>query len=194
MGHSSGEIAAAYCAGYVFREFVIAIVFYRGYFAAKLIGPSGGAKGVMLAVKLSNQAIQPYLDQVAARSQYRDVEVACVNSFQNVTLSGSKSQINALKDMFDKENVLCKRLMVDIAYHSKATDDIAIDYENSIKNINVGKSTSHQPLMYSSVTGDITSIHEVSRSEYWVRNLISTVQFSDAAIQAVLKATNFIGK
>ena len=49
VGHSSGEIGAAYAAGFISAEDAIRIAYYRGLYA-KLAQASNGSKGAMMAV------------------------------------------------------------------------------------------------------------------------------------------------
>lgn len=60
VGHSSGEIAAAYCAGKLSKEAAWKVAYFRGYVSAKQLG----AKGAMMAVALSEADLQPYLTKV----------------------------------------------------------------------------------------------------------------------------------
>lgn len=60
VGHSSGEIAAAYCAGKLSKEAAWKVAYFRGYVSAKQLG----AKGAMIAVALSETDLQQYLKAV----------------------------------------------------------------------------------------------------------------------------------
>lgn len=113
VGHSSGEIAAAYAARAIpFREAII-ISYYRGYVAKK---PS--LAGGMAAVGLGAAAASALLKE--------GVVVACENSPKSVTLSGDVEQLDkvlvAIKE--SKPDVLARILNVDMAYHSRTCLDI----------------------------------------------------------------------
>ena len=108
VGHSSGEIAAAYAARAIsFREAII-FAYYRGYVARH---PSGD--GGMLAVGLGADEASSFLT--------KGVVIACENSPQSVTLSGDVKQLDkvsaAIKE--SKPDVLARSLKVDMAYHSR---------------------------------------------------------------------------
>ena len=118
VGHSSGEIAAAYCIGALSRESALKIAFFRGQVAAKLCA-THREQGAMLSVGLSEPEIKPYLTAPAMNCSNYSVAVACVNSPRNVTLSGSEKQIQDLKATFDLNRVVTKKLKVNIAYHSE---------------------------------------------------------------------------
>ena len=53
VGHSSGEIAAAYAAGYITARDAICIAYYRGLHCKRAASPNGNIKGGMLAAGTS---------------------------------------------------------------------------------------------------------------------------------------------
>lgn len=85
----------------------IVIAYYRGKVAKPLEG-----LGAMVAVGLSPDKVGPYLTP--------GVVVACHNSPHSVTLSGDKDSIeSAIKSIKTaNSDTLCRRLTVQIAYHS----------------------------------------------------------------------------
>lgn len=108
VGHSSGEIAAAYAARAIsFREATI-LSYYRGY-VAKTSSSAGG----MAAIGLGAGA--------AARFLKEGVEIACENSSNSVTLSGDKEMLDNVVGAVKESNpdVLARTLKVDVAYHSR---------------------------------------------------------------------------
>lgn len=108
VGHSSGEIAAAYAARAIsFREATI-LSYYRGYVAKK-----SSSAGGMAAVGLGADA--------AARFLEAGVVIACENSSNSVTLSGDKEKLDKVVGAIKESNpdVLARTLKVDIAYHSR---------------------------------------------------------------------------
>ena len=108
IGHSSGEIAAAYASGAVSAGVAIAVSYYRG----KAISQSTMKAGGMAAVGLAADEARKYL--------LGDVSVACDNSPQSVTLSGTSDNLDqVLNNILEKDpNTFCKRLKVPVAYHS----------------------------------------------------------------------------
>lgn len=67
VGHSSGEIAAAYCTGALSHASAIKIAFYRGYFVTKL-QEEGSYEGGMMAVALSEKDIEPYIEEASSET------------------------------------------------------------------------------------------------------------------------------
>lgn len=111
IGHSSGEIAAAYAAGALSMREAIIVAFYRGYVCSK---PQ--KRGGMAAVGLGRADVQPYL--------ISGVRIACENSGKSVTLSGDvqplEESMAAIKK--DHPDTLVRKLQVEVAYHSRKCD------------------------------------------------------------------------
>ncbi|KAI8627782.1 putative polyketide synthase [Xylariaceae sp. FL1651] len=173
VGHSSGEIAAAYAVGALSAEDCWKIAFHRGRLSHSITRLASKLKGSMLSVGLSENDVQPYLNML---EKYGDVVIACVNSPSNVTLSGEILALAELERCFKSENIFFRRLKVDIAYHSPHMQIIADEYLSSISEIQTLPSRSSS-VMYSTVTGTLVAPSELDAS-YWVRNMTSPVQFS----------------
>ena len=177
IGHSSGEIAAGYCVGGLSRESAWKVAYYRGVAAASLIESSKDL-GSMLSVGLSEADIRPYLNRIDTNGD--QLTVGCINSPQNVTISGSVDRLALLSQLLEQDNVFSKRLNVSVAYHSKQMNKIAPLYDSMIKDI-CGRTFLHDaPVMFSSVTGLSISATDLSNSGYWVANLVSPVRFLQA--------------
>lgn len=119
VGHSSGEIAAAYSSNAITAKAAIIIAYYRG-----LVCKTRFRSGGMLAVGMGHTAVTPYLIE--------GVVVACENSPDSVTLSGDKKQIDKIaNNIADKEpDVFVRHLKVGVAYHSRRSlQAILISYE-----------------------------------------------------------------
>lgn len=179
VGHSSGEIAAAYCMGAISAKAAWKIAFFRGILAAK-IATSQGRQGAMMSVGLSDHGVQPYIHRIATQSGLHDLTVACINSPKNVTISGEVSRIDALKALLDADGIFARKLLVDVAYHSPHMLAVAEEYKSKIQGIEKRAVGPSSITMISSVTGKTTDVDELSCPEYWVSNLVSPVRFSDA--------------
>ena len=185
VGHSSGEIAAAYCVGSLSQSSAIKVSFYRGYLAAEL-AKSSRNRGAMASVAMSETAITPYLDDIRARSGKGILTIGCTNSPENVTVTGDLLCVDALVDLMSEKGVFARKLHVSVAYHSAYMEAIADKYLDLIKDI-FPKSDSSDlnlirkgPAIFSSVTGTLLSADNYCQSRYWLNNLISKVRFSDA--------------
>ncbi|OQE07131.1 hypothetical protein PENVUL_c015G06149 [Penicillium vulpinum] len=167
VGHSSGEIVAAYAARAISMRTAIVLAYYRGKVAQPLEG-----LGAMVAVGLAPDEVTQYLTP--------GVVVACHNSPHSLTLSGDNDSVDrAIKSIkAANSDTLCRRLTVKIAYHSNHMKKIGSQYEDFISS-----HIEHEPGMipfYSSVTGDtITDARKLDAS-YWRQNLESPVLFTEA--------------
>ncbi|KAG8669365.1 hypothetical protein FPOAC1_008759 [Fusarium poae] len=172
VGHSSGEVAAAYAAGALRRESAIIVAYYRGVASLKAKAVAE-VPGSMMAVALGETEAQRYIDKVTTGT----VSVACVNSPASSTISGDLTAIEELKSLLDAEGIFARALKVDTAYHSHHMRRVAQDYKESMRNIESSRVRSGV-IFYSSVTGTIKAAD--FGAEYWTENLVSQVKFNQA--------------
>ncbi|CAF3577742.1 unnamed protein product [Fusarium graminearum] len=181
VGHSSGEIAAAYCIEALSHKDAIAVAYFRGKVSAGLNHLNGG----MMAVGCSRAEAETLIDESDLQGGH--VTVACVNSPSNVTLSGDVAPLDQLKGILEKRGIFARRLRVEVAYHSTHMNSVFADYTASIADIEPQSCPSHQPIMVSSVTNNQVD-PALLGSYYWGRNLISPVLFSDTIKEMVSPA------
>ncbi|KAF5636495.1 polyketide synthase [Fusarium sp. NRRL 52700] len=167
VGHSSGEIAAAYCAGIIDQDAAVKIAWLRGQ-VSQTVSKSGG----MLAVSASSASISEYLDLL----QRGKAIVGCFNSPNACTVSGDGAAIDELEGVLKEAKIPCARLPMDVAYHSFHMQAAREKYESALSGIPHGSSIIP---MFSSVTGQLITPGQMSPS-YWVDNLVSPVNFSGA--------------
>ena len=179
VGHSSGEIAAAFAVGAISRETAWKLSFHRGALSSALAYSKKQSRGAMVSVALSSQQAQPYLEKTEQSLGEGTITIACINSPKNVTVSGSLESVDALKEILDTQGIFARKLQVDNAYHSAYIEAISSDYKNIIGEIEPGKPVggSGEPAFYSSVTSSLTSPRDLQAPDYWIKNLVSPVQF-----------------
>lgn len=179
VGHSSGEIAAAYAADYLTSSDAIRISYYRGLCATP--STSVTTPGGMLAAELSlNDA-----EALCQESRFRGrLNVAASNSPTSVTLSGDLDAVeDAMNVLNDERSVFVRRLKVDTAYHSHHMEGCASQYREFLKRcgIKVQKPGSGvTSKWYSSVAPGRDIVPETLADTYWVDNLVKPVLFSQA--------------
>ncbi|PVH92931.1 hypothetical protein DM02DRAFT_677173 [Periconia macrospinosa] len=177
IGHSSGEIAAAYCSGAIQRKSAWEIAFYRGTFTEK-VPEKCSYNGAMLAVGISEALIQPYLQQVATKNPGPwALRVACYNSPNSLTVSGVREQIESLKTILDAAEVFNRLIRVPVAYHSPQMETVAKEYLDAI---GVLPASNMEVPFISSLTGKSVTSKLLRRAEYWVDNMVSPVRFAEA--------------
>lgn len=140
----------------------------------------------MASVALSEDAINPYLEDIRAHSGSGILTIGCVNSPSNVTVTGDLSCVDALVDLMSEKGIFARKLHINVAYHSAYMEDIADQYLDLIKDISPKSNlsgldlTRKGPAIFSSVKGTLLSADNYSHSKYWLNNLVSKVRFSDA--------------
>ena len=107
VGHSSGEIAAAYTAGIISLRDAVIVAFYRGLFTSVL--STAAAKGSMCAVGLNEDDASALLEGFADR-----VQLAAVNSPTSCTLSGDHDAIMELMNVCTQKGIFCRELRIDM--------------------------------------------------------------------------------
>ncbi|KAL7625246.1 hypothetical protein AAE478_004461 [Parahypoxylon ruwenzoriense] len=185
VGHSSGEIGAAYAKGAISRESAWTIAYHRGRLSAGL-----SRVGAMLAVALSEEDAQGFVAKVTADPK---PVVACINSPISVTLSGSVDAINEAQALIGTQ-AWCRKLLVKTAYHSPFMQELAQPYLESLEGIKAPKSNTNSGVrMFSSVTGEEISDEALRAPQYWVDNMVCPVKFNHA-VNAILSSPEVLSK
>ncbi|KAB8228276.1 polyketide synthase fgnA [Aspergillus alliaceus] len=173
VGHSSGEIAAAYAAGHITLEYALAAAYYRGYIT-KNGGSSGGA---MAAVGLSAADMLPFLRP--------GVCIACENSPSSTTISGDREVLEDVLTSLRREmpDVFARLLKVEMAYHSHHMKPLGKEYLELLQAENKTSIPCHgnRALFLSSVTCKPIDDSAAFGPEYWVDNLTSPIRHQDSA-------------
>ncbi|WP_162878074.1 type I polyketide synthase [Trinickia diaoshuihuensis] len=165
VGHSVGEIAAAYACNALSLEEALSIVYHRSTLMKRVAG-----QGAMLAVALSSVEVAPYLTSAAGR-----VVIAAFNGPHSVTLAGDTDAIDRLGDELTRGNVFNRRLSTDVAYHSHHLDALEDEFKAALYS-HVARPPA-SPL-YSTVT----AARIESRSQdahYWWRNARAPVRWGE---------------
>ncbi|KAF2111546.1 hypothetical protein BDV96DRAFT_499365 [Lophiotrema nucula] len=180
VGHSSGEIAASFAAGYLSEAEAIVVAYCRGLALAL-----NAREGAMLAVGLSVEAVSQHLHGLEA-----DIKIAAINSPSSVTVSGDAVQIGQLHDRLQSADIFSRKLHTGgNAYHSHHMLGIGARYEELL-NLAALELEGHaeaaksrrlsRKRLISTVTPD--KIHSVDFPShlYWRKNLEQPVQFARA--------------
>ncbi|GKZ27195.1 type I Iterative Polyketide synthase (PKS), partial [Aspergillus brasiliensis] len=167
VGHSSGEITAAYAAGSISAYEAITITFYRGH-----VTGLHSKCGAMAAIGMGSKDVQKYLEP--------GVVIACENSAMSLTLAGDAEVVKRVSSRIKEAepDILVRLLRVDKAYHSHHMSEIGQNYYALIKQ----KVSAKPPnkLFFSGVTGKQLTLDNDLGAKYWQRNLESPVLFHSA--------------
>ena len=177
VGHSSGEIGAAYAIGALSRQDAITVAYFRGQASSIITKKRGDLNGGMVAVGLDRYEAEEWI----AKIDTGRLNIACVNSPQSITISGDLAAIDQLLPMLEAEKIFARKLKVEVAYHSHHMSEIVSEYVAAISDIEPTIGTGQ---MISSVTGEAADFEELG-AYYWARNLTSPVEFADALLELV---------
>lgn len=179
-GHSLGELSAAFTAGAVSLEEVMAITFFRGSLNSGHIA-SNPCPGSMIAVGMGPDEVKPYLDNLAKTSSGK-VVIACFNSPSSITLSGDTAAVDALEQEFNSRGIFARRLKVQAAFHSHHMVPLAESYGSLLeKNMDTGQRFfSDHVKFYSPTTGSQIQDANLLGPGHWVENMLLPVQFTQS--------------
>ncbi|GAB1318038.1 Lovastatin nonaketide synthase [Madurella fahalii] len=177
VGHSSGEIAAAYAAGKIRLRDAILISYYRGLSVHRAHGENG-AKGGMLAVGMTKAEAE----ELCARDEYRHgLTIAAHNGPSSVTLSGDLDLVEHARDYLIEQKKFARQLVVDTAYHSPHMEGPAVTYLQALYDCDIKPVTCNSGINWvSSVYGSGEPPSEELTAIYWKDNMVEPVLFYEA--------------
>ncbi|MEU3188557.1 SDR family NAD(P)-dependent oxidoreductase [Streptomyces sp. NPDC006923] len=164
VGHSQGEIAAAFVAGALSLRDAARVVALRSRAITALAGTGG-----MVSVPL------PVAD-IAEPVERHGVSVAAVNGPSSVVVSGAVEALDGFFGELGSAGVRVRRIPVDYASHSAQVELIRDEILRDLAPV-VPKASSIP--LYSTVTGAEFDTAGMD-AEYWYRNLRGTVEFRQA--------------
>lgn len=187
VGHSSGEVAAAYAAGVISAEDAICIAYYRGM-CTNRAGGRDGQKGAMMAIREPVDDASELLDSHVFQGR---AMIAAYNSSDSLTLSGDEDAIKELQVIMEDEGKFARLLRVDKAYHSHHMEPCARPYGDALKGLGIQVSMAPTCTWISSVTGDNIVNYGLQNlnGPYWVKNGVNPVLF----MQALQRTCNVLG-
>jgi len=173
VGHSLGEVGAAYAAGALDLESAMRVTYHLGRSLKQRIGT-----GAMLAVGLSEKRLRGLFAK-----ELDGLCVAAINSPSAVTLAGEPAALEPIAARLNAQNVFNRFLHVDVAYHSHHMEPLRQELRAALKDLRVQAPAI--PL-YSTVTGRLVG-EELQRPEYWCDNARQPVLF-EAAVGNMIAA------
>ena len=176
VGHSSGEVAAAFAAGHITEAEAIVAAFYRGY-----CNGINKLDGAMMAVGMGSEEGQAEIEKANFGGK---VVVACVNSPVSITMSGDASAVATLAQDLQSRGIFARKLGTGgKAYHSHHMKALGPELERLIpiasKDLPNSTRLKTGATFVSTVTGKPKS--EGINATYWKTNMESPVLFSQAA-------------
>ncbi|KAK3172947.1 Type I Iterative PKS [Lepraria neglecta] len=174
IGHSSGEIGAAYATRAITLEDAMAIAYHRGRVASELKVKDPSLRGAMLAVGAGPTEVKGIIQSLGLEN----ITIACENSPNSITASGDEDAIDKLAAEVENRSLFNRKLRVDVAYHSSHMQLVADNYKTAIKHM--APKAMEGAIFYSSLLGNKLDITTSLGPSYWIDNLAKPVLFSSA--------------
>ncbi len=171
VGHSQGEVAAAYVSGALSLSDAARVVTARSAALVALAGHGG-----MVSLAASREQAGALLEACEG-----EVSIAAVNGPRSVVISGEDGALVELLEMCEQRQLRARRIAVDYVAHSSRVEVLADELLLACSSI---LPRSGETPFYSSVTAGRLDGAQLD-ADYWYRNLRETVNF-DQATEALL--------
>ena len=179
MGHSSGEVAAAYASGALSLAEATRLVFHRATLQQRTAG-----SGRLLAIGLDRMGVQELLHSLGVSHRFgedgkcghAEVEMACENAPANTVICGKEDALRPVMEELDRRHLQNVLLPGNIAFHSTAMEPIRDASLAALSFLDDCGSDPQVPFV-SSVTGEVTTRLD---SAYWWSNIRQPVRFAVA--------------
>jgi len=162
IGHSLGELVAAFAAGVFSLTDGARIVAARGRLMQSM------PEGAMLSLRNSREDVE------AALADY-DVSVVVVNGPELTVVGGERAVIEGLKADLEKEDIRSNLLRTSHAFHSAMMNNAVIPFIEEISKYRLSKPTI--PFI-SNVTGSWITEEDAIDPSYWGNQIRQPVNFS----------------
>ncbi|MEV5068372.1 beta-ketoacyl synthase N-terminal-like domain-containing protein, partial [Streptomyces sp. NPDC053794] len=162
IGHSQGEIAAAYAAGALSLDDAARTVILRAQAITALAGT-----GTMASIPLPADQVTPLLQG--------DVHIAAANGPATTVVSGSVDAIDALVAVCEAREIRARKIPVDYASHCIHVEAIHQQILSALDGI---QPQTTNIAFYSTVTGQPIDTSNLT-AEYWYTNLRNQVRFHE---------------
>lgn len=168
-GHSVGEVAAAWAAGVFDLKQAAQLIYARSTAQALTQGA-----GRMAAASVSEAEMIVILAEYDGEL---DIEIAGINSPQNITLSGKLADLKLIQKRLKAVGTFFKLLDIDYAFHSRHMDAIHDTLKKSL--VDLRPSPTKNITFVSAITGSVVKGAQLN-ADYWWKNVRQPVQFSKA--------------
>ena len=179
VGHSSGEVAAAYASGALSLAEATRLVFHRATLQQRVAG-----SGRMLPIGLDRAGVEELLETMGVPFRPEEgpaqVEIACENAPANTVICGTEVALRPIMEELDRRNLQNQLLPGNIAFHSTAMNPIKNDALAALSFLNECAFGADVPFI-SSVTGVKTDRLD---GAYWWSNIRQPVRFA-AAMESI---------
>jgi acyl transferase domain-containing protein/surfactin synthase thioesterase subunit len=165
VGHSMGEVAAAYISGSLSLDDAANVICTRSL----LMNTLRGKGGAMAVTGLSGTEAEKVIKKFNGK-----LSVAVENSPDSTVVAGSQDAIDEVIKELEEKEIFVRQVKVDVASHSPQMDEIKDQLVSKVANV---KPQDAKLSIYSSVKGVLLKGKELDAA-YWGDNLRGTVKFS----------------
>jgi thioester reductase-like protein len=179
VGHSVGEVAAAYVAGVLDLPAAIRVIYHRGRCMEH-----APERGKMIAAALTKEEAEARIAKYQGR-----VSLAAVNGPKMVSIAGDADAVEEIFRELEQLQMFVRQVPVNYAFHSAHMDPVQAELAVSLQGL---QPQAAQLPLYSTVTGQHAE-GEIFHADYWWQNVRQTVLFAPA-IEALIAAgyTHFL--
>ncbi|MBV8181910.1 MAG: AMP-binding protein, partial [Mycobacterium sp.] len=178
MGHSVGELSAAYVTGVLTLADAAMLVAARGRLMQGL-----RAGGAMVSVGAGEHDVVPLL--------HEGVAIAAINAPESVVISGAQPAVSAIAQRLAQRGRRVRPLAVSHAFHSPLMEPMLEEFARVAAQVEVRKP---QIGVVSNVTAELAGPDtDFGSAQYWVKHIRRPVRFADSARHLqTYGATHFI--
>jgi acyl transferase domain-containing protein len=167
IGYSLGEYVAATLAGVFALDDALTLVVRRAELIQAL------PHGAMLAVQLSEEALQPLLTA-------RGLSLSAVNGPMLCVAAGARDAVLDLEQELNRRGIVCRRVQTNHAFHSTMLEAIAQPFRELLAGMRLSPPTIPS---IANVSGTWITPEQATDPAYWVRHLCAPVRFADGLAQ-----------
>ncbi|MEW5983053.1 MAG: type I polyketide synthase [Acidobacteriota bacterium] len=172
VGHSVGEVSAAYVSGALSLEDALLVSYHRSRLQQQTAG-----QGTMLAAGLSEAEAATLIQA------FPHVSIGAINSPSAVTLSGDASELRQIAQLLEAQQRFNRHVQVEVPYHSVLMEPLQTELCEVLQGL---RPRAPATPCYSTVTGCQVAGTDLSPA-YWWRNVREPVRFA-TTVASILHA------
>ncbi|NQY11876.1 MAG: acyltransferase domain-containing protein [Flavobacteriales bacterium] len=165
LGHSIGEIGAAYASGAITLEQAVKVVYHRSRLQSEIAGT-----GKMLAVALTLEEAQELIQGKESK-----VAIGAVNAPAMLTLSGNADTIVEIAKDLKERNIFNRMLVANVPFHSHHMQPLRTELISSLGEF---EAEDTKIPFYSTVFKKVFDGYKLT-PQYWFKNMRDSVFFTD---------------
>lgn len=173
VGHSMGEVAAAYVAGMLSLEDAVKVICRRSRLLNRITG-----QGAMALVEL------PLTEAEAAIAGLEShLGIAAGNGPRSTVLAGDPAALDQVLAKLEQRGIFCRRIKVDVASHSPQVEPLRYDLLDALRDLqpHAGKTPLYSTVSEAALTGPELN------AAYWFDNLRKPVRFTQVTRKLLLQ-------